>query len=124
MKRFWSKVDKSKECWLWTGYKGSGGYGRFGANKKVGYAHRIAYELVKGPIPKGLELDHLCRNPACVNPSHLEPVTHKENMERGTHATKTHCINGHKFTPRNTYTPPSKPGTRECRTCRAARRQR
>ena len=73
--RFWNKVNKTEGCWLWTAAL-SHGYGRFG---KGGAAHRLAWEDRNGPIPEGLVLDHLCRVPRCVNPEHLEPVTHREN---------------------------------------------
>lgn len=95
--RFWSKVNKTDGCWLWTANVGIGGrYGSFSVKGKDKPAHRVAYELVRGPIPDGLELDHLCSNTICVNPDHLEPVTHVENMRRGNgwageNARKTHC---------------------------------
>lgn len=109
LQRFWSKVNKTDTCWIWTAYQDKNGYGRFRSGKiKVG-AHRFSYELIKGPIPAGLTIDHLCRNPPCVNPAHLEAVTMKENVLRGIgptaiNARKTHCKHGHKFTPENTYT--------------------
>jgi hypothetical protein len=84
--RFWSKVDKTGDCWEWTAAR-TNGYGvfRIGGRKdgRLVPAHRHAYEELVGPIPNGLQIDHLCRNPACVNPSHLEPVTQKENILRG-----------------------------------------
>lgn len=85
--RFWTMVDKagSNECWLWIGKKGSKGYGLVHVDSRSGrqqQAHRAAYELTVGPIPPGLEIDHLCRVRACVNPAHLEPVTRAENMRR------------------------------------------
>lgn len=72
-------------CWLWSGAHGKSGYGfyRHPVTRKVGNAHRIVYEMERGPIPEGLDLDHLCRNPACVNPDHLEPVSRSENVNRG-----------------------------------------
>lgn len=93
--RFWPKVIKTETCWLWTGSKNAQGYGTFnaGGNRPV-YVHRFAYELLVGPIPKGLTLDHLCRVPLCVKPDHLEPVTHQENISRAS-AARTHCRKGH-----------------------------
>jgi hypothetical protein len=90
--------------------------------KKV-LVHRWFYEQANGPIPDGLELDHLCRNPRCCNPAHLEAVTHAENMARGKAAQQTHCIQGHPFDEANTYYRRS--GTRDCRACNRNRaRQR
>jgi hypothetical protein len=114
------------KCWEWTGPR-TNGYARVWINKKSRLAHRMAYETWVGPIPKGLVLDHLCRNPACINPRHLEPVTQYENVMRGVgfgaeNARRTHCRRGHEFTPENTRRLPS--GSRLCRTCvRAARRE-
>ncbi|MEV4271931.1 HNH endonuclease signature motif containing protein [Micromonospora aurantiaca (nom. illeg.)] len=89
-------------------------------------AHRIAYEMKRGPVPDGLELDHLCRNRRCVRPAHLEPVTRRTNLLRGETiparlAERTHCRHGHEFTPENTY---QWRGSRFCRTCRAAAQAR
>lgn len=121
--RFWSRVNKLPGgCWLWAGYRDEDGYGMFGSGSsgtRYG-AHIHAWEDANGPVPAGLELDHLCRVRHCVNPSHLEPVTHKENCLRGTgpipeNATKTECVNGHPFNDANTYWRPG--GHRDCRAC-------
>lgn len=79
LERFWSKVEKTPTCWLWTGAKHPHGYGQF---DKRG-SHRVSFEFFYGPIRAGMVLDHLCRNPSCVNPKHLEQVTHRENIKRG-----------------------------------------
>lgn len=136
---FWSKVDRSggeNSCWTWTGgTKDKAGYGRFGTGSRTDestrmrFAHRIAYELLIGPLPEGTELDHTCRNHGCANPLHLEPVSHRENVIRGEgppalNARKTECISGHRFTEGNTY---FWRGKRLCRACRKeadGRRQR
>ena len=88
IQRFLMKVEKTPTCWLWTAAKQQGGYGMFGAKntKKVVAAHRWSYEHFVGPIPKGMQIDHLCRVRHCVNPAHLEPVTPKENLRRGREA--------------------------------------
>lgn len=99
----WKRVNKTESCWEWTGAITPKGYGRFAVwsphrtgNHWFFQAHRIVWFLVKGvDVPVGTELDHLCRNRRCVNPSHLEPVTHAENIARSAPATKTHCKYGH-----------------------------
>lgn len=118
--RFWEKVDRSGSCWLWTGQVDGQGYGRFfiSGHGQLG-AHRVAYELMAGPIPEGLHIDHLCRVRHCVNPAHLEPVTPRQNALRGegaaaTNAAKTHCPQGHPYDEANTYTGL---GRRACRAC-------
>lgn len=121
--RFTAKyvVDESG-CWLWTACKCPKGYGRFNIDGRSVPAHRASYEFHVGPIPEGLHVDHLCRTPACVNPAHLEPVTMRENLDRGVRpwASRTHCIHGHPFDEANTY---EYDGRRHCRTC-ARRRTR
>ena len=130
--RFWANVNKNGPvpayrpalgpCWLWTAsvHRKKGGYGRLGVNGRYVLAHCFAYELLVGPVRDGLELDHLCRVTRCVNPAHLEPVTHAVNMDRGIsiqaiNGRKTHCDHGHEFTPENTLRRPD--GGRRCRTC-------
>ena len=83
IRRFWNQVDKSGECWLWTGTVDHTGYGQFQAARRRYKAHRLAYILAHGTIPSHLELDHLCRTPACVRVDHLEAVTHQVNIQRG-----------------------------------------
>lgn len=80
--RFWLKVDRSGECWLWTGSTNGRGYGHVRVNMCLTYAHRLSYEMSVGPIPEGLQIDHLCGNTLCVNPEHLEVVTAVENQLR------------------------------------------
>jgi hypothetical protein len=102
-----ARVNIAGECWEWQGSIQSAGYGKFQQDGLTILAHRASYEAHVGPIPDGLQLDHLCRNRRCVNPSHLEPVTLRENVLRGEgpsamQARQTHCIHGHEFTPENT----------------------
>lgn len=88
--------EPNSGCWLWIGAALKTGYGRIRIHYKEYKAHRLTYELYKGPIPHGLVLDHLCRTPGCCNPDHLEPVTNKENARRGLYGVlKTHCAKGH-----------------------------
>lgn len=116
---FESKINKTESCWIWTGAFQSKGYG----NYRSQLAHRISYEKYIGKIPEGLTLDHLCKNPACVNPQHLEPVTQYENNMRGDTITainkrKTHCINGHEFSEENIKIVKRKDGVRrKCMLC-------
>lgn len=129
--RFFMKVEKTETCWLWTGSKNHLGYGQIWLSdeKRVAMAHRVSVRLHGREIPPGYEVDHLCRNPSCVNPEHLEPVTHEVNMDRAPasaiqfQAAKTHCPQGHEYIPENTYLKRNASGTlsRECRTCKRAR---
>lgn len=111
-------------CWIWMGPMRPNGYGQIQVAGKLKSAHRLAYELFIGATPSDLVTDHLCRNPRCVNPTHLELVTVTENTRRGTspsaiNARKTHCLNGHAFTPENTWI-----DRRNRRACRACARDR
>lgn len=117
------KID-SNGCWIWQWKLSSGGYGRMSVtsapNKfRTLAAHRVSYETFIGPIGKDLEIDHLCRVRNCINPKHLEPVTRKENVKRGIsfaaiNMKKTHCVNGHEYTPENTFI---RKNGRTCREC-------
>lgn len=123
--RFWAKVEKqSNGCWVWLGAKYTGGYGSFCLNSKCVPAHRVSYEWENGPISKGLTLDHLCRNRACINPAHLESLTMKENILRGqglaaVNHRKTHCPKGHPYDTSNTYLVAD--GSRMCKACQKLR---
>lgn len=133
-------IDDIEKCWLWRGGKKKDGYGRtsFRFNSSRGpttSAHAFAYELVIGPIPRGLVLDHLCNVPACVNPYHLRPTTDRENTLRSllspsaVNARKTHCVAGHELTGANVRIRQQQRGRvtsvfRECRRCPHIRRPR
>lgn len=126
--RFWDKVspEPNSGCWLWTAYATPLGYGKFGVTRKAGMslAHRHAYEVLVGEIPKGLVLDHLCRTPCCVNPAHLEPVTIAENTRRSPiiknngqlQRERTHCPKGHPYAGDNLFIRACG-RRRECREC-------
>lgn len=91
MDRFWSKVDRSGECWIWTAYRDSFGYGNFKVDGVNCYAHRICYELEHGSIPEGMCVLHRCDNPSCVNPEHLFLGTHRDNVKDKI-SKRRHCI--------------------------------
>lgn len=107
-------------CWLWIGAKAKKGYGVGYGKIKVGStsinAHKFAFEAFRFSVPDGLEIDHLCRNRSCVNPFHLEAVTHQINCRRGKAFNPTHCPKGHEYTEENAYI--SKKGSKVCRICR------
>src|SRR5258708_23227499 len=129
-RQFQFKIWARGDCWEWRGRRTAGGYGEAHDGREALYAHRVAYEHAKGSIPVGLEIDHLCRHPWCVRPSHLEAVTHRVNDIRGVtviaqNARKTHCKHGHPLDGPNLRL--RKGGTRGCRACDrewAARRPR
>lgn len=128
--RLWINIDQGDEdeCWPWIGHL-EDGYGRLrvGPDGERMPAHRFAWELDNGPVPDGLVMDHLCRNRACCNPSHLEPVTNRKNLMRGNtraarNAAKTHCKRGHEFNDENTYI--DSQGRRNCRPCKQLSKKR
>lgn len=133
MKRFMAKIHKSSElshngtpCWIWRGaVRAKSGYGSFGWQGGTIGAHQASHRLFKGDVPTGMDIDHLCRRRNCVNPQHLEAVTRSVNLKRGNtgwvlrakNLSKTHCPQGHEYTPENTYTVPGK-NSRACRLCK------
>lgn len=127
LNRFRDKVspEPNSGCWLWTASVTPYGHGRFNWKPAGSYAHRAAHLLFKGRIPNGKEIDHLCRVPSCVNPDHLEAVTHKVNIHRSPihSASKTHCKRGHPFSGSNLGKNPTT-GARVCINCRRASQRR
>jgi len=127
LERFHEKISENPNgCWVWNGNRNPDDYGRFWLDGKKILAHRFAYETLRAPIPPELELDHLCRDRGCVNPDHLEPVTHAENIRRGLtgkvnhrNARKTHCLRGHPFD--GVLNATNRGWTRFCWTCKRER---
>lgn len=126
LERLNSRIEKTDTCWIWTGKVDKTGYGSFGMRVeqacRTRSAHKIVYETLVGEVPEGMQLDHLCKVPLCVNPDHLEIVTPRENVLRSEgiaakNAVKTHCNRGHEFTPDNTYYWSKRPRSRACRKC-------
>lgn len=108
-------------CWEWTGAQDDKGYGQVRVDGCVRRTHQVTYEATVGPIPTGLEPDHLCRNRLCCNPAHLEPVTHQENCRRRT-VLITECPQGHRYDEKNTRV--GRDGRRDCRACDRERKRR
>lgn len=137
LERFMNAVsmEPMSGCWLWKLTCDDGGYARFRIGERMVSAHRLSHEMFVGPIPEGLDIDHLCRVRCCVNPRHIEAVTTRENILRGIRANagvtigcaaaaaaknaRTHCRHGHEFTPENTryYTHPNHNSFRYCAAC-------
>ena len=133
--RFWAKVDKEGpvsdhrpdlgQCWIWMAGRTAQGYGGFHPSRDVTTtAHRWAYSEAHGGVSPDHHVDHLCRERLCVNPSHLEAVPPLENLRRGKgygieNGMRSTCVNGHEYTPENTYTPPT--GAKRCRVCQKNR---
>lgn len=119
--RLLDKTEQREGCWVWTATLDRHGYGTFWLGRNVG-AHRASLLLHGIELPAGMDVDHLCRNPACVNPSHLEVVTRRTNILRGAAPTAltfqmNRCKRGHEFTPENTRIQGGDPTKRQCRTC-------
>ncbi len=129
IKRFWVKVKKTDNCWEWISGLNHYGYGQFTFNNYPIGAHRFSFYLKHNYFPD-IDIDHLCRNRKCVNPEHLEAVSHKENMRRGltnvggVNFRKTQCKNGHKFTEDNLYRRKENLSWRICKKCTRLRQKK
>jgi hypothetical protein len=133
MQRFWDKVDKSGDCWLWTASKTHQGYGYFRFDGTMRKAHRMSWLLANGEIPDEMFVCHTCDNPSCVNPEHLWLGNNQDNMDdmniKSRHAMtkRTHCPKGHEYDEQNTrkYTNPiTGQFMRACRKCDSVRKQK
>lgn len=119
-------MSLSESCWIWTGIRHTSGYGYVTRGEHVNkMAHRVIWEMMVGPIPEEMQLDHICRQRGCVNPNHLRVVTQRENLLAfgskapvAANAVKTHCPRGHAFDETNTYRAPGALSKRICRSCR------
>lgn len=112
-------IDPNTGCWLWLGRIHRSGYGQITVDGKTKCAHVVSYETFVGPVPEGLQLDHLCRTRPCINPSDLEPVTGSENVRTGIIGSRTHCPRNHEYSKENTYV--NLAGHRACRRCHSDR---
>ena len=124
--RVWKYVNVTEDCWEWTGALSRDGYGKISDEATTRQAHRLVYEILMGPIPESLVIDHLCRNRRCVNPLHMEVVDALENTRRGVTAradggVRMYCRSGHELTEANVYREPKRPAIRRCRKCKVLR---
>lgn len=117
-----AKVEKDPSgCWMWVGARDRKGYGRFRVQRRMHPAHRVAYELFVGPLEPGFTVDHTCQIESCVNPLHLDQVTLRMNVKRGSNSLKRRCPQGHPYNEENTL---RRRGKRECRICERERSKR
>ena len=116
---FYSYVDRDTGCWEWTSTKNQKGYPRMKIDKVMCGAHRVSYEMFTGPLIDELEMDHICENRGCINPAHIQQISHGDNIRNGArwrHKKDNHCIHGHKYTEENTQIRAD--GRKRCATCR------